>query len=28
VLRIDDPSLLRRALELHPPPELTLIRDT
>lgn len=27
VLRIDDPTLLRRALELHPPPELTLTRD-
>ena len=28
VLRIDDPTLLRRALELNPPPELALTRDT
>lgn len=27
VLRVDDPTLLRRALELHPPPELILTRD-
>lgn len=27
VLRVDDPSLLRRALELNPPPELTVQRD-
>ena len=27
VLRVDDPSLLRRALDLNPPPELTVQRD-